>query len=119
MKNILIVDDDTGIVELLKSRLKANGYHVATAEDGLEALSKIKSEKPDLIIMDVYMPHLDGLSFFQEVQSDEELREIPILVVSGVKSMRDIFEPMKITKFLTKPFNANELLASIKECVGR
>ena len=115
---ILIVDDDANIRDLLRNRLEANGYEVISADNGLDGLRTIKSVRPDLVITDVYMPHLDGLTFFQELQSDDELRSIPLLVITGVKSMRDVFEPTRMAKFLPKPFEGKELLASVEECMN-
>ena len=119
MKNIMIVDDDDYIQELLKNRLEANGYKVSLAEDGLQALSQIKNKRPDMILLDVYMPHLDGLSFFHELSSDRELRDIPVLVMTGIKNMEDVFASTRVAKFITKPFDSKELLKTIKSCVGR
>jgi len=119
MERILVVDDDENVRELLKSRLKAGGYHVTMADNGLEAISMMKKRSPDLIIMDVYMPNLDGLSLFQEIQSNDELRDIPVLVLSGTKSMRELFAPSRIARFMSKPFDPKELLATVKECVAR
>ena len=118
MDRILVVDDDASVRELLKNRLLANGYEVVMMDNGLDAISMMKNWRPDLIIMDVYMPSIDGLSLFQEIQSDEELKDIPILVISGVKSMRDIFQPSRIARFMTKPFDPKALLATVKECVS-
>jgi len=88
-------------------------------DNGLEAMNMIKATRPSLIILDVYMPHLDGLTLFQEIQTDDDLKKIPVLVISGVKSMREIFQPMRIAKFMSKPFEARDLLIVIKECISR
>src|SRR5262245_41773499 len=117
MERILIVDDDDNIRTLLKSRLTANGYLVQLTDNGLEAFKMIKKGRPDLIIMDVFVPHLDGLSLFQELQDDEELKNIPVLVISGTKSMREIFQPSRTAKFMAKPFEAKDLLAVVKDCI--
>src|SRR5262245_45541334 len=116
MERIMIVDDDASIRDLLKNRLQASGYQVWAVDNGLEALGMIKKKKPDLIITDVYMPYVDGLSLFQEMQTNEDLRDIPLLVLSGVKSMKEIFQPSRVAKFMAKPFEAKELLAVVKEC---
>jgi DNA-binding response OmpR family regulator len=119
MKRIMIIDDDKNIQQLLTNRLVANGYEVSLANDGLEALNQIEKIRPDMIILDVYMPHLDGLSFFQELGYRSELRDIPLIVMTGVKSVHDMFASARVVKFLTKPFNSNELLSNIEHCVGR
>ncbi|MFC1593784.1 PleD family two-component system response regulator [Candidatus Omnitrophota bacterium] len=115
-KKILIIDDEPEIVKLLGTRLKANGYDVATAENGEEGLKEVEAAKPDLIILDVLMPVMDGFTFFKTIKQDEKKSEIPILVLTGRGGMRDTFEALDADEFVSKPFDDVDLIKKIEAC---
>ncbi len=115
---ILIIDDDPVSLTLLQSRLTANGYEVATATNGNQALVKIKQSKPDLILTDVLMPEMDGFSFYKEVKSNEATSRIPIIVMTARSKMRDTFEMVGADSFLAKPVDINALLAQVQRLTG-
>lgn len=118
MKKVLIIDDDSNVSELLKTRLESQGYETSVATDGVEGYVKAKSLKPDLIILDVSMPNLDGYSLFQEIRWDPEIKFIPVLVLTGRREVEDIFKESRIIKFMTKPFDSKELLENVAYCLN-
>jgi len=119
MKKILVIDDDKELLKLIQLRLEKGGYKVECANDGLEGIAKIDDFHPDLVILDVMMPHLDGYSLLQEMKFDLDLRQIPILVLSGRQDLKDIFDHMGKVEFVPKPFDSKELLGTVKECLAR
>jgi DNA-binding response OmpR family regulator len=117
-KRVLVVDDDRVIQQLLEVNLELEGYDVvATAADGKEALEKIKELKPDLVILDIMMPKMDGLEVCRRLRADDELASIPVILLSARAQDMDIREGLEIgaSAYLTKPFDPVELL----EVVGR
>src|SRR6185503_15934422 len=89
---ILAVDDTPENLEILRVRLEANGYEVATAADGEEALAAARKLAPDLILLDVMMPKRDGISVVRELKADPVLRTIPVVLVTAKSDTRDIVE---------------------------
>jgi CheY-like chemotaxis protein len=115
---ILIVDDEPAIVDILRARLVAAGYEVCSAGDGVEALKKVKSEKPDLIIMDVLMPRMTGFEAMKKIREDPESRGIPALMISAKGSMKDYFEDITGVEFISKPYDAKVLIGRIEALIG-
>lgn len=117
---ILIVDDEEDLVEMLTFRLRAADYDVVSARDGREGLEKAKTEKPDLIILDVMMPKMDGYHVCRTLKSDNAYKNIPIImltakVLDGDKKAGEI---AGADDYITKPFDGGELLAKIKKLLG-
>jgi len=123
-KKIMVVDDEPNIVRLIGGRLKANGYQVETAGNGKECLDKISDFKPDLIVLDVMMPVMDGYSTIiamKEMKAvDDDFPDIPVLILSAKADevIRQLIENESIKGYLTKPFKSDELLGKIKEVLG-
>jgi DNA-binding response OmpR family regulator len=113
-KRILVVDDEKKLTELLVQRLKANGYDAVGVYNGLEALTEIKKNRPDLIILDLGMPDMDGYTMVKELHREERNQSIPILVMTARKRMRELMEVEGIGDFLTKPFASGELLSRVE-----
>jgi adenylate cyclase len=113
---ILVVDDDPDIIKVIKARLEANHYEVISANNGLEAFVKASEEKPDLIILDVSMPTMDGLKFVKATRGFE-MKDTPILILTALKLTQDTFKTFGIYHFLTKPFKSEELLEKVAECI--
>ncbi len=118
MKKVLIIDDEQGLVQLLKARLEANGYEVLTASDGEDGLNLLKSHQPDLIILDVQMPKMDGFTFVQEFKRTSDRKSTPIIVLTAKDKLQDIFKVEGIKDYIVKPFNTSDLLARIKKYIG-
>lgn len=117
MKNkLLIIDDEENLVELLKFRLEANGYHVDTASDGEQGLKKIKELKPDLVILDVMMPKVHGYDVCRISKENKETKNISIIMLTARAQAKDMNEAKKCgaDACIAKPFEPSELLAEIK-----
>jgi CheY-like chemotaxis protein len=126
-KKILVVDDEPDVVAYLTSLFEDNGYAVDSAADGDEAQQKAKSQKPDLITLDISMPEKSGVRFYREARADADLKDTPIVIVTGVESTHDggsgqDFERFLGTRknvpppdgFIMKPVDADKLLSTIK-----
>ena len=112
-KTILVVDDEKMIINLLKHNLEKEGYNVIEAYDGLEAIDVATSEKPDLILLDIMLPKLDGLSVCKRIKN---VMNVPILMVSAKDEELDKIVGLELgaDDYITKPFSVRELLARIK-----
>jgi len=119
-KKILVIDDERDLVETLTYRLEAFGYEVLTAYDGQEGLDKAREERPDLILLDVMMPKMDGYQVCRMLKFDEEFKSIPIIMLTarGQDSDRETGETVGADEYVTKPFEANDLTNKIKELLG-
>lgn len=120
-KRILLVDDEPDLLSMVKLRLEANGYEVITASDGNTAYEKAKSETPDLIILDLMLPGIDGYQVCRLLKFDERYRSIPIIMLTALSQKEDKEWGQKVGAdyYLTKPFEPNELLDKIKELLNR
>lgn len=117
IKDILIIDDEVGIRELLYEILKSNTFQPRHAANGQDARGEILKRKPDLILLDIWMPDVDGLTLLREWVDSGQIT-MPVIVMSGHASIDSAIEATKIgaSAFLEKPFSVNKLLALIKEC---
>lgn len=113
-KKILAIDDEENILTMVSSRLQASGYGVITATNGKEGLEKVKAEQPDLIILDILMPVMDGFEFLKAIKSDPEASRIPIIILTARGAMKDTFDAMGTDDFVAKPFQAEALLSKIE-----
>ena len=115
--SVLIVDDEPGTRELLRLMLEFAGYDVFQAEDGLDALEKIKQVQPDVVLLDVMMPHMDGLEVCRHLRSDPATAELPVIMVSAKIQVDAIREGLDAgaNRYLTKPVSRNNLLETIRE----
>jgi CheY-like chemotaxis protein len=116
-KKILICDDDPVILRLLQVNLEIEGYEVMSAHHGEEAVDKAIEQIPDLIILDIMMPRMDGYQAAQRLRSRSETKEIPLVFLSAKAQQTDIDtgRSFGVTEYLTKPFDPTELL----EVIGR
>jgi len=114
---ILLVDDEPKLLMLVKSRLEASGYEVMTAADGEEALAKAAMEKPDLLILDIMMPKIDGLQVCIRIKNDPSLGQIPIIILSAKSQKEAMIEAKKAkaNSYVIKPFRPEVLLAEVKK----
>ncbi len=115
-KKILAVDDERHIVRLVQVNLERAGYTVVTAYDGKEALEKIASEQPDLVVLDVMMPYMDGFEVLQNLRKNPETRELPVIMLTAKAQDADVFRGWQsgVDCYLTKPFNPMELISFVK-----
>lgn len=116
-KKILVVEDEPDVLSLLTLMLKSQGYNVITAVDGSEALEKARAEVPDLIILDIMLPKLDGYKVARMLKFDENYSHIPIVMLTAKIQEKDkeIGLEMGADEYITKPFDTAELLQKIKE----
>jgi len=119
-KKILLVDDEVGLVEMVKMRLEASGYNIICAYDGQEALEKAKKEKPDLIILDLMLPKMDGYKVCGLLKSDSRYSKIPIIMFTARIQEEDLVlgKELGADGYITKPFEPKILLGKIKELIG-
>jgi DNA-binding response OmpR family regulator len=112
---LLIVDDDPNIFQLLNVNLENAGYRVLKASDGEEAIEMALTETPDLIILDIMMPKIDGYQVCRKLRENEQTHLIPIIVLSARDKPSDKIKGLKLgaDDYLTKPFDMDELLARI------
>ncbi|RXK15030.1 DNA-binding response regulator [Malaciobacter mytili LMG 24559] len=112
---MLLVEDETNIAKLLKSAIGEYFYSFTIAKDGKEGLEKFKKIKPDIIITDIMMPKLDGLSMTKQIREENE--EIPVIVLSAFSEKEKLLKAIDIgiTKYFIKPFDPEELLEYLKE----
>jgi len=115
---ILVVDDDRDLVALLERILVAEGYQVATAFDGSSALVFLDQQRPDLIILDIMMPGIDGLEIISSVRQNHDIPIIMLTAKKDVATMRDAFAA-GADDYVSKPFRTPELLARIKTKLRR
>lgn len=126
-KKILLADDDPDVVEVISMLLEDEGYEIVTAKDGAEALEKIKLENPDLIILDLLMPHVDGFAVFNMLRDPryERWSKIPVVILTSVReevSNRryelETGQKMDYAAYLEKPADPDELLATISRLLA-
>lgn len=115
-RKILAVDDERHIVRLVQVNLERQGYQVVTAFDGKEALEKVDSEHPDLIVLDVMMPYMDGFEVLKNLKKNAVTRDIPVIMLTAKAQDADVFRGWQsgVDCYLTKPFNPMELIAFVK-----
>ena len=112
-KKVLIVDDEKAIVDILNHNLKREGYETTQAYDGEEAISKAKSEKPDLILLDVMLPKIDGFTVCKNIRKNSN---VPIIMVTAKEDVVDKVIGLELgaDDYITKPFSVREVLARVK-----
>ncbi len=118
-KTILVVDDDPDTRTFLTTVLKDNGFETVTAKDGVEALDRIKEQRPDLIALDISMPEKSGVAVYRKVKEDDGLKSIPVIIITGVSNE---FEKFISTRrqvpppegYISKPVEHEELLKMVR-----
>ena len=120
-KKILVVDDEVQLLEMVKMRLEASGYEVITACDGQEALDKARQDRPDLIILDLMLPKIDGYKVCRMLKFDEKYHKIPIVLFSAKAQEQDklLGEQVGANGYITKPFEPKVLLDKIAELLNQ
>ncbi len=116
MKKVLIVDDEPALRDVVSAVLTDEGYHVAAVADGRLALNYLVHERPDLILMDVMMPGLNGYDTFRAIRAQTEIRHIPVVMMSAAAPQASL-DP-SISGYLPKPFDLERLLAMIARLIG-
>ena len=119
--HLLVVDDDPLNRDMLTSRLHRQGHQVSTASDGLEALEQVRQQRFDLVLLDMLMPNLDGYGTLSRLKADEELRHLPVIMISALDDLANVVRCIEIgaEDYLPKPFNATLLRARIGACLEK
>ena len=120
MARVLVVDDEINIVRLIQVNLERHGYQVETANNGAQALAKIRDSRPDLLVSDVMMPEMDGFELLANVRRDPALTDLPVIMLTAKAQDRDVMEGYKTgaDMYLTKPFNPAELITFAKRILS-
>jgi DNA-binding response OmpR family regulator len=120
-KRILLADDEEDIKTVVTMFLESQGYEVLTAFDGLDALEKTRTEKPDLILLDIMMPVLDGYEVCKRLKEDATMSNIPILILSAAAHVESVDRGLKAgaKDYIVKPFEPEKLLEKIEQVIGR
>lgn len=118
---ILIAEDQHHVRKLITYKLENSGYQVVTAENGVEALEKIREIIPTLILLDVMMPLMTGFEVLAAVKQDERTKDIPVLLVTAQSKEDEILRGLELgaEDYITKPFSPNELAARVKKALLR
>ena len=116
-KKILVIDDEEDMQKLLKMRLEQENFTVALASDGDVGVKTAEQEVPDLILLDIMMPRMDGYTCLKEIRNLPKIKDVPILMLSGKEEekVRDLFAFQKISGYIEKPFELDDLVAKLKE----
>lgn len=120
-KRILVVDDEIYIVHILEFSLTMEGYEVVTASDGEEALRRLEEDHPDLIVLDIMMPRMDGYEVCRRIREDEETRDLPVILLSakGRAIDKELGLEVGADDYIVKPFSPRRLLEKIRELLER
>jgi two-component system, OmpR family, alkaline phosphatase synthesis response regulator PhoP len=120
-KRILVVDDETYIVHILEFTLTMEGYEVLTAADGEEALRRLEQDRPDLVVLDIMMPKVDGYEVLRRIRADEEFRHLPVILLSAKGRPIDRETGLEIgaDDYIVKPFSPRRLLEKIQDLLER
>lgn len=118
-EHILVVDDEPDLVELVAVNLRFEGYRVSIANDGQQALAVVAQEVPDLLLLDVMMPRLDGWGVLGALQEDPDTRDVPVVMLTALAGERDLIQGhlSGAVSYVTKPFDVRGLLACVAEAL--
>ncbi len=114
-KKILIIDDDPVIVKYLQAIFSDNGYATCSASSSMEGLEVVRKEKPDLITLDLQMPGEWGPRFYRKLRKDKNLKDIPVIVISGIDGDHAITHAVA---FVSKPFDPEKIVGIVKNTIG-
>jgi len=121
-KRILCIEDETEMIELMRLILSRRGFEVHGAPGGVEGLKMVRELHPDLVLLDLMMPVMDGWEVYQQIRADESTRDIPVIVVTAKAQNIDKVLGLHIAKvddYIAKPFSPQELLESVEKVLGR
>jgi two-component system response regulator VicR len=120
-KKVLCIEDEEEMIDLIKLILERKGFEVLGAVGGKEGLEVVRREMPDLILLDLMMPEVDGWEVFRQMRADEQLKDIPVIVVTAKAQSIDKVLGLHIAKvddYVTKPFGPQELLKSVNKVLA-
>jgi len=119
-KTIMVVDDNPDIITIVKTILEGKGYNVLSASSGPELLNMLKNQKPDLIILDIMMPEMDGYTVNARLTENDATRRIPVIILTAKGQMRDVFEmASNVAFYMEKPFDPKHLREKIQDVLSK
>ena len=119
-KKILIVDDDMEISSLVQYALESAGHQIQVCDNGREVMAALRSYKPDLLLLDVMLPGVDGYSLANQITENADTKNLPIVVLSALEPSRTMFQKFEqVSAFLTKPFNTDDLMEAVKKALEK
>jgi len=121
-KRVVCIEDEPEMIDLVRLILSRRGVEVIGANGGIEGLAVVREEEPDLILLDLMMPDMDGWEVYQQIKADAKLRNIPVVVVTAKAQSIDKVLGLHIAKvddYITKPFGPQELLDSVEKILGQ
>ena len=121
-RRILVVDDEERMVRFIRMNLEHDGFQVSEAFNGKQAIQRIRDVTPDLILLDVMMPDMDGWEVYQQMKADQTTRNIPVIVVTAKAQNIDKVLGLHIAKvddYIAKPFGPQELMDSVERIIGQ
>lgn len=118
-KRILLIDDEINLQQLVKVVLNSKGYYVTTADNGRDGLEKLETANPDLIILDMNMPVMGGVEFYQNICDAWSRPKYPVLILTARANMEEFFKGMDVDGFMAKPFEIDNLLAEIERILNK
>jgi DNA-binding response OmpR family regulator len=119
-KQILVIEDDASVRMLLDKSLRARGYQVVACDDGLSGLTMLEQMSPDLIIVDIMMPRLDGMTFVKAIKGNQSTKPIPVIFLTANNDPRTMIAGINLgaKHYVTKPFQLDELLGKVAKVLG-
>ena len=121
-KQVVCIEDEPEMIELVQLILGKQGFNVVGANGGIEGLETVRREKPDLILLDLMMPDMDGWEVYQQIKADSDLRQIPVIVITAKAQSIDKVLGLHIAKvddYITKPFGPQELMESVEKILSK
>lgn len=118
-KKILVIDDEEDLRDILSFQFKTKGYEVVTAEDGVDGLEKLKTMRPDLIVLDLNMPNMGGIEFYQKICGSNGRPMHPVMVLTARANTRQLFMEFDVDGYMTKPFEIEDLIKEAEIIIQR
>jgi len=115
MAKVLVIEDDAHIWKLIEYKLKKEKHDLTWASDGLKAMEILETFRPDLILSDVMVPYMDGLQILKKIKADDELKDIPVIMLTSKAQEKDIIKGLEMgaQDYMTKPFSPTELILRV------
>ncbi len=121
MKKILLIEDDPLLIDIYTTKLQQSGFEVQTVEEGEKAVMAIQQERPDIVLLDVVLPHVDGWEILQQVQASEELKRIPIVILSNLGQKEEIEKGLRLgaVRYLIKAhYTPSQVVEEVVKLIG-
>jgi DNA-binding response OmpR family regulator len=119
-KKVLVIDDEPEMLNLVKFTLERGGFEVSTCDNGRSAWDAINASKPDLLVLDVMLPGIDGYSLQIKISQDEATKDMPIIVLTALEPSKTLFQKFpQVVGFMTKPFKTEELLEAVQSALSK